>query len=402
VTIRTAETETAAVFSDAGSAREYVLLCCATLLIFATHSQSSYLSVVLSLRGLTPPQTGFVLGAYGIPVILATLFSGLLSAKFGVLRCMRLGAVLLTLGYMGFEFTSGSVMLNAACRFVQGAGFGFFLAPSMAYARSRLGPRRVVHLFGIFASMVPLPQAIGPLLAERYLQAYGLKYMFVFGSVPALLGLPLLFFLRELPNPAANIKLGKVFSLFAVAGLRLPLLSIAVVGLMFGYVTSFLSLLLTTSGIDVSSFFIPFGVTMVLGRFTLLPAVEAASKQKVTACSLFLLAASFAVLSAAPSSSVALIGGVLFGLGYSIAYPVLSIWASEDTEPSRRAEPLAAFNTVFNAGIMTIPYVVGSLASSGGNRYLMAGLAVLALALCVYLGIVRRRRELLEDASIRP
>ena len=41
-------------------------------------------------------------------------------------------------------------------------------------------------------------------------------------------------------------------------------------------------------------------------------------------------------------------GGILFGTGYSLVYPLLSAWMSEGLEPSRRAGPQALLNTSFN------------------------------------------------------
>jgi MFS family permease len=70
-------------------------------------------------------------------------------------------------------------------------------------------------------------------------------------------------------------------------------------------------------------------------------------------------------------------GGILFGTGYSLVYPLLSAWMSEGLEPSRRAGPQALLNTSFNLGLFATPYPETLLISRFGydvTLYLLAGL----------------------------
>ena len=65
------------------------------------------------------------------------------------------------------------------------------------------------------------------------------------------------------------------------------------------------------------------------------------------------LARLYAVIAEATGRFAVAAAGVLFGLGYSVAYPVLSVWVAEQFEPRQRTTPIALFNTMFSAGILT-------------------------------------------------
>ena len=72
-------------------------------------------------------------------------------------------------------------------------------------------------------------------------------------------------------------------------------------------------------------------------------------------------------------------GGILFGTGYSLVYPLLSAWMSEGLDPSRRAGPQALLNTSFNLGLFATTYPETLLIARFGydaTLYVLAGLGV--------------------------
>jgi len=67
------------------------------------------------------------------------------------------------------------------------------------------------------------------------------------------------------------------------------------------------------------------------------------------------MAVAYAVIAEATGRFAVAAAGVLFGLGYSVAYPVLSVWVAEQFEPPQRTTPIALFNKMLSAGILLTP-----------------------------------------------
>ena len=81
----------------------------------------------------------------------------------------------------------------------------------------------------------------------------------------------------------------------------------------------------------------------------------------------------------------------MFGVGYSVVYPVLSGWMSEGVEPTERAGPQALLNTAFNIGIFLMPYPQALLIGAvgyGGTAMILAALALSAAAAMFALSYV--------------
>ena len=84
----------------------------------------------------------------------------------------------------------------------------------------------------------------------------------------------------------------------------------------------------------------------------------------------------------------------MFGVGYSVVYPVLSGWMSEGVEPTERAGPQALLNTALNIGIFLMPYPQALLISAfgyGATAMILAALALCAAAGMFALSFVRAR-----------
>jgi predicted MFS family arabinose efflux permease len=79
------------------------------------------------------------------------------------------------------------------------------------------------------------------------------------------------------------------------------------------------------------------------------------------------------------------VGGILFGTGYSLVYPLLSAWMSEGLEPSRRAGPQALLNTSFNLGLFATPYPETILIAHFGYDATLYALAGLGFATAAFL-----------------
>lgn len=170
----------------------FVLLCVSTFLLFTTGSTLAVLSLVLEKSGHSPRAIGIVLASPMVLVILAILMTGKILRLLDPLWVAWAGQLVMLLSFAGFEWCISSIVGASICRAVFGLGFGVYLAASTFVARDMLTGPRTIYLFGLFSSMITLPNVIGPALAECVLDHVGLKGYFLWLSVPALLAVLIL------------------------------------------------------------------------------------------------------------------------------------------------------------------------------------------------------------------
>lgn len=361
-------------FVDRCARREFIQLGIAGFLVSFMYSHNALFAVVFAREGFDLQHIGLLLSLYAIPVVAVSFFSGAIAARIGVLATCRLSVVLLIVGFFSLRFTAGAFWPALASRFVQGAGQGLFVVSFVTYAQSRLSPKRFVYLLGLFASMMPLAQAFAPPFGAFILNAYGAPTLFLEGAIPACFGLLLTFRLRALSNVGAERGLD-----FSAAWRRdriTPLAAIFVSGTLVGFTGAYLAAALKARALPIGAFFFSSTTAMFASRFLAMRRFESADKRILVGTGFLLEALSFLLVTLAGQSWLIVIAGLLFGMGYSVVYPVLSAWMSEGIEPARRAGPQALLNTLFNIGVFGMPYPETLLIAHFGYAGVAAALAV--------------------------
>ncbi len=382
-------------FTDAKARLEYVRLCLGCVLVAFTSAHSTLLAVVFEREGFDLHAIGLLLSIIAAPVIGFALLSGLVMERLGALATLRLAMALTLLGVASFHVTRASFWPAMGSRIVQGAGQGLFLAAAYTYAQSRLTAARFLFLLGVFSATMPLAQAVAPPLGGFVLHRGGDDWLFPLASAPALFGLALTFGLRALPKPprAGGLHLFRGLP----RGSWEPLVAVLVNGTMMGFCLSYLAAALVSRSVPLAAFFTASPVTMFGSRLLALRRIERADRRVLVGLGLSLLGLGFvAVAFAGEARWPVVLGGVTFGFGYSLTYPVISAWISEGVEPHARAGPQAVLNAFFNIGLFAMPlpetWLVAALGYDG-TMLLLSALA-LAFALLLALRAANRRRPI--------
>lgn len=368
------------------------LLIVATFLCFVTMTSLSVLSVFLIEAGIDASTTGFILGSAGPPIIVATLFSGVISARFGTGATAAAGMVVMLVGFASFEATITSPAGAAASRIVQAVGMGLFMPAAMTYAKNLLSLERMVFLFGMYSTMFPLPNMVGPLFAETYYDLFGLRGLFLVLSLPALAGLALMLLCLRLDSGRRGRPLAVegYLRLLRRPALRAPSLLVLAIGVIWGFSTSFMAVLLRERAIPVEYFFVTFTVMLVVGRFVLLRFTERHAPIIVLTAAALLLGGGYLMLAAFGTTPAGVIAGAtVFALGHCITYPTLSVWATSAFAPAERVRPVALFNALFYAGIFAMPLFGGVAIAAWSVEALLYAMGLFALLLAAGLGAGR-------------
>lgn len=161
---------------------------------------------------------------------------------------------------------------------------------------------------------------------------------------------------------------------------------------MFGFTAAYLAALLQAKALPIGAFFFASTTTLFAARFLAMGALQALDRRVLVSIGFVSQGAGFVLLGLAGQSWLIVLSGILFGVGYSVVYPVLSGWMSEGVDPAERAGPQALLNTAFNIGIFLMPYPQALLIGAvgyGGTALILAALALSAAAAMYALSFVR-------------
>jgi len=371
-------------YIDEAARGEFIRVGLGVLLVSFMTAHATLFSIVFARNGHDLHAIGVILSSAALPIIFFALISSEFSARIGVLPTLRLAMILCIIGFASFYFTRASFTGAILSRIVQGAGQGLFLSAAITYGQSRLTPARLLYLLGVFSAMMPLSQALGPPFGEWTLAHLGENAMIAIAVVPGLVGVALTFGVRPIPSPP------RAGGLDLVASWRreliLPLVSVTTAGSLFGFAVAYLAPALEARHIPIAAFFTASTLTMFATRFLGLRRVEAVDRRLLVAAGLALEAVGYIAVSGAGSRAwMVAIGGVLFGFGHSMIYPVLAVWVTDGVEPARRAGPQAWLNAFFNLGIYATPLPETWLVAAYGYEATMVAIAALAAGVALWL-----------------
>ncbi len=362
-------------FRSPGARTRYLAVSAATLLLFTTGACLSYLSEVLATVGFDPARTGLLVASGAIPVVLCSLLAGKLMARLSARAVVAIGIGMVAFGYGSLAWTGQSQMAAAPylSLAVMIGGMGLYMPAAFLLVRSCIELARMMQFVGIYGAMQLLPSIFGPMWAQQVFLAYGFRNYFLITAVPAAAALLMLFVGRQGPAPVAPAPSGasgggaSYTQLLLRPKVALPCLGGLTAGSLFGAVNIFVALLLLSEGTPIHFFFVPFVSAYLITRFLVLKLFERSNRSVVVGTGIAMMAAGVAILwglGAGPLASVA--AAVLFGCGFSINYPVASVWISELFPPEGRAKPVALFNAIYTFGMYASPLLTGILLAAGG------------------------------------
>lgn len=377
----------AAGFIDARARTEFFVMCLAAFLFSLSHNYSALFAIVFEKSGHSLQSTGWLLTLFAIPAIAGALLSSALCARLGVLTAARFAYALTALGIGSLVLTRDDFTLALLSRIIQGIGVGAAMPVGMVYIQSRINRTQFVYFITVYSAVIPLAAAFAPPLGEWTLARWGMNAFFIEAAIPAALGVALTSGLRDAPRPqnAGGLNLGSALRI------RLALIYIVIFtgGGLYGYSVSYLAASLQERAIALAAFFVPSSIALVAIRFVGMRALAQISPPKLIVASLLLYALAYVCLWQAQGQMLALTGGVLFGLGNAIMFPVTAAWVGEGLEPSQRAGPQAVNTASFYTGMYALPWPQTFAIAAFGYAVIELAWAMVALALAASVYFLR-------------
>jgi MFS family permease len=362
---------------------QFWFFCAATFLSYTTILSTSFLSVILTSASMSQTAIGIILSSPLITTVFAIFCAGFLVQSFSALTTAIVGQLICFISFLSFEWTGTCFVGALASRALLGFGTGLFFAAAMVYAKSKLEGPRTTYFFGIFSGMISFPAALAPTLAETYFNDYGAHYLFVVLSIPVFVGV----FISSLLTKDVTIKEDlnqrpvTYLALLRIRTVLVPILIVTVVGLLWGFTLSFMALLLRNNNVETPYFFSVSTITLLASRIFLLKMFTVSRRKQTIFGGLWLMAIAYFTLSIFKITMYTTVtAAIMFGIGYSFSFPVISVWISDQFQHHDRGKPVALFGACFQAGIFVTPLLVGLFNVFMSLESILFALATLSVA----------------------
>ena len=366
-------------FVDRRARREYGLMALAALLFSISHNYSALLAIVFAQSGHGLQATGLLLSLFAITAISGALLSSAICARLGVLSAVRWAIFLTCISMASFALTREYFALALLSRLVQGIGVGMLAPVAIVYIQSRITRENFVVLITGFTAVIPLAAEIAPPLGEWTLQHYGPTVLFIEAAAPAALGVLATIGLRDAPRPAnaGGLNLTGAFE----GHLYVPYVVVLAGGGLYGYSVNYLAASMQDRSILLAAFFIPSSISLIAVRMGAIWFMSKMRPQVLVTLSLLTYGIGYLFMAPATGMAAMIMGGIFFGIGNSIMFPVVAAWVGEGLDPSRRAAPQAVSNAFFYIGMYALPWPQSYLIGKWGYAMTEWGWAVIALGL---------------------
>jgi MFS family permease len=364
--------------------RDDLIILSAHFFFFLNFSELILLPKYLILIGLSPAETGMVMGSFSVAVVAALPVVGLMSEAVSRRWLFMAGSVLMALPTVFYPEMTGMTAGLFILRILQGAGFACSFGITGAIVSDN-SPTESKYLLGVLTVVGLLTQAVGPTLGEYLISVSGYHALFFSAALFGLVAGGLAFLL---PTRASAYP-GRRGDMHYNSG---SLISTIVLGVIFGSMVIFLPPYLVTRGVNNSS---PFFLGFVLGGllvWTVFYRMFRARRGRALWILMSVLLVIPLLYARAPGFLALFAVSLLSGIGYGYLYPTLNAGM---IEMNRTAKGMAnaLFVWSFNVGMFLASVGFGYLCESAGYQKAFLLTAVAGFIILVMSGLAYKRYE---------
>ncbi len=384
------------------------------LLAFGTLSLFYGFYDFLAERGVDPAWRGPIISLFSFT---ALLLRPTISARLkpgSIMPSLFWGQVVCIAAMWGYSVLEGGPGL-AVARMVHGAGYVVALSAAVALLARILPPSRSGEGFSVNTIMALLPNAIVPMVVERWPGAAASGSLFAWGAVCMLPGLAVLPLLRkaaarDFVRQGAAVREGVLARL--MAGLRQPgaRALLAAFGLAFLAVVMvffYVKTVCAHRGAGDPGVFLGISTWVVIAtRLGLGPFFDRFDRKLLCLAGLCAMGAGLALPALSPHPAALYAAAVVYGLGVGVATPLLNALIFLVSRPDLRG-----LNANLMLQMLDLAYVVGPVAGglllwpSGAGGFLaphgavFAGAAAACIAAVLVVGCGVRNSEENKEAA---
>ncbi len=337
---------------------------------------------------------GLAITGTALTALLTRPFAGRLADRHGHRLVMRAGSLIL--GGGGLLYFAPLPIAGLICvRLLLGIGEASLFTAGAAWTVSLAPYHRRGQLIGLYGVSMWGGISLGT-LAGASLQHFGYTAVWAFAAAVPLVGVLLVSLVPDPGRPAASQEPAAGKRRFDLAGLLprpviLPGTGLALAAAGYAGLAAFIVLFLKTRGIAdgvlvLSEFSAVYaGTRLFIGHFPdkYGPRLVAAASGAGEAIGLLIIAWS-------PSLPVALIGGFIMGVGFSLLHPSFALMVMNRTDKTKQGVALGAYTSFWDLGTGVWGPLTGVIAAGFGYpAVFLTGAACAAVASAMALWIDR-------------
>lgn len=326
-------------------------------------------------------EVGVVVGAFAVTALIVRPIAGRLADLRGRKAVVVSGALASALGGALYFLPLGVPGLVFA-RLVVGAGEGMVFVAGSAWVMDIAPPNRRARAIGLYGLSVWSGLALGPLVGEGLLRLASFEAVWVAAAALPLIGAGIASRVRESPralDSTAAQALGGWRS-FVVREAIGPGSALACATVGFAAISSFVVLHLEARGVGGGALaFTAFAATVVLTRLIGGDIPDRVGSVPAALVAGIVEVAGLAMIGAAQTLPVAIVGCILMGAAFSTLFPALSVMVVNRVPEARRGAALGTFTAFFDLGVGVGAPLVGAVAHVAGLPEVFYAAAAFAL-----------------------
>lgn len=337
----------------------------------------------LELEGSTPLLVGVIVGGYALSQAIFQTPFGIMSDKLGRKPTLLIGLIIFLIGSLICAFTNDIYSLMIG-RLLQGAGaIGAVITAMISdLVSEEVRGKAMAIMGGSIALSFALAMGLGPVLGARY----GVGTLFIITAVLAILAMILLF--TKVPTPPVIkhtyhekvktsdiLKDRNLFNMIVINGMQKGLMTIAFV---------LIPIILTSDdfGWQKSDLYLAYLPAMVFGFVSMGPAVIFGEKKnrskEIFLASIIFFIASFLIMGLTTSSTLFIVGVVLFFIAFNMMEPLVQSMISKFAKVHQKGAALGIANSVAYFSTFVGGSIAGLLLSNSDRGNIGIGVAAVA------------------------
>ncbi len=308
---------------------------------------------------------GFVITATAFTALLTRPFAGRLADRHGHKNVMRIGALIVGGGALLYFAPLGVVGL-VCVRLLLGIGEAALFTSGAVWTVSLAPHHRRGQLIGLYGVSMWGGISLGTLLGAT-IRPLGFTAVWGFSAAVPFVGLVLISLVADQRTPAATSPERGTAIALVPRPVLLPGTALALAAAGYAGLAAFVVLFLKSrgigSGVAVLSGFsaVYAGTRLVIGHFP-----DKFGPRRVAAWSGLGEAAGLLVIAFAPNLPLALVGGLVMGVGFSLLHPSLALMVMNRTDPKQQGVALGAYTSFWDLGIGAWGPLTGLIATGLG------------------------------------
>lgn len=336
--------------------------------------------------GASNQQLGWVMGSFAFGLLAFRPWLGQRADRKGRKPILLLGIVVAAIAPLGYMATQ-SLWALTAIRIFHGISIAAFTTAFSALVVDIAPPQNRGEVLGYMTLVNPIGVALGPAIGGFLQASAGYPPLFLMATglaICALIGCSQI----DVPPLQQNLSLGETPSrtlpfwrLLGSSRLRIPAMTMLLIGLAFGTLSTFVPLLIESAKVNLNPglFYTAAALASFTARLTIGRASDRYGRGRFITIGILFYSVSMFVICFANQASLFLLAGFLEGAGAGIFLPMMIALIADRSTTGERGRTFGLLLGGFDLGIALAGPVLGSVADQVGYRSLFALASTLAL-----------------------